>query len=399
MVADIEGRHLSGEAALERTAHRSAATRRAEGALAGDQHHPHRRRATDGRGRLLAGALPPLPVRAGGAEYEGLERVVRRADAVEYEARALRTKDDELADMVTGLTQRLHELVRKSEAGEEKLDRLVEYDSQRSGQTKRMHEELEDEFREFNNWHVLEPRSWMWRTLYKLGFYVSVLLSFMFVVPFTAIYSKALRFKNRRLRASSRRERPAWTTGHGEIEPDFVSSDFFPEGGLARLNPLRLSSGSLVVVPAERSAEESADSAQVVVQPMKEENEERSGVAPSNGKPAMNSESHVGEQKSEKSSRPKRRSAESSARNVRRFSRDDNGSTERTVANESTKHRRSQSANSVDTSVARSQLEGATKPSWALHDNRDFNAIELDSSSDFWAIFNNASPSKSQRQK
>lgn len=385
--------------------------------------------------------LPPLPARAGsssrspGAPSVGdsasvvdleadlvgeLQRALERAEAVEAAVQRIRAQDDELDDMVCGLPKRLAELVDKHAKGDARLDRQVAHDSQRSEHTKRMHEELDEEFREFRAWNVLEPRFWIWRSLYKLGFYLSVILSFLFVVPFTALYSKTLRFfRNRRRRASSKPRRPAWTTGHGEVDPDFVSSDFFPEGGLARFNPLRLSSGSLELAPEHTpdSAVFCDDSTRLRAKERDDSDERVSDVTDFRA-PTGNGASHHADKSSSRNSqksdglRSETQVSGAQSSNAHRRESHRNGArrppskrkgrpksakgTGRTPAHNewgntrdngsSSRHRRAQSVGGP-AEVEGGDEEREKKPSWAQHEKLDFSAIGRDSSTDFWASF------------
>ncbi len=197
-------------------------------------------------------ALPPIAARMTGREVHddsfNIEQLLERVEFVHSAAtREWKKEEDELADMVEKLHEHMDAVADRYAEGKAQVDRCISIDTQRSENVKRKHEELIEEFRE-NFSSLVEPRSFFWRTLDKVGFYITLILSFTFVVPLTACYSKTLRFiRTRRRRFSNSRERPAWTTGHGEVEPDFVSSDFFGEGGLASLavSPLRRTSSSL----------------------------------------------------------------------------------------------------------------------------------------------------------
>lgn len=182
-----------------------------------------------------------------------IERLLERVELVHSAASNSKWKkeEDELADMVENLHEHMESVANRYTEAKARIDRYISVDTQRSENVKRKHEELSEEFHE-NFSSLVEPRSFIWRTIDKVGFYITLILSFVLVVPLTACYSKTLRFiRTRRRRFSNSRRRPAWTTGHGEVEPDFVPSDFFGEGGLAHMAVSRFSSGSVASLPVQ----------------------------------------------------------------------------------------------------------------------------------------------------
>eukprot|EP00171_Calliarthron_tuberculosum_P017516 IDg17516t1 len=347
-----------------------------------------------------------------------LHRALERAEFVNAAVQRIRLHDEDLDDMVCGLPRRLAEMVDKHAKGDARLDRLVAHDTQRSEQAKRMHEELDEEFREFRAWNVLEPRSWMWRTMHKLGFYLSVILSFL-----------------RRRRASASRRRPAWTTGHGEVDPDFVSSDFFPEGGLARFNPLRVSSGSLELRAEDTAGPTLRNEGTAPLQAKKrDDSDEQVSDVTELPAPGLNGSSRKSDRVSRRESQrseglrseglrseglrieglgsetqmsaaqrrePQRnggRRRESRRRSRPKSAKVVGGVGWGTTADNggSPKHRRAQSADAAaEEEAAGVNEDGEKKPSWAQHVRQDLSAIGRDSSTDFWASFGAASAKRS----
>lgn len=172
---------------------------------------------------MASDGLPPLPGRAPAAAASGqLSGLISRTDAVVARLRAASERENELAERVAHLASRLAEVVEKHASADKRLDELLEVDTQRSEDVKRRHEDLSREFSEFKAWNVLDSKSWIASVVGKVAIFVGSALSFLFFLPFTALYSKTLRFfRNRRRRGSPAARRPPWATGSGEIGTDF----------------------------------------------------------------------------------------------------------------------------------------------------------------------------------
>lgn len=179
-----------------------------------------------------------------------ISRLLERTNAVAQCISAEVDKENELVEIVEQLLSQVASDANKRKEEDRRMEHRITMDSSRSSSAKLLHEELTEEFMEFCKWHFVEPRfNIVWRALNKIGLYLRVFLSFIFVFPFIAIYSKALRFFRRRIRVKRSNSnhsggRPGWTIQRPH-ESGTTDNDFGT--GLSQLvsNPLRFSGHSL----------------------------------------------------------------------------------------------------------------------------------------------------------
>lgn len=340
---------------------------------------------------------------------ELLANISRRADAVTAGVNAAKARGNELADRVSELAQRLTELVQKHTEEDQRLDRMLAFDTQRSEEVKRRHEELISDFTEFNNWYAVEPSSWIWRMLQNVGFY----LVFAIVVQITALYSKIsqlLRNRQRRRprnarRAALRRQRHETSTSPSppirtSRSADAITTDNKTphtqlSGSDEQRSPVlplskketdalsrRINQKVKSPVPAKRGGVKPSPSAghielrsrrkvQEHTQPLEQE------PAPSSRRERMSSE------RKEKTERDERALPDRASSPPRQKTR------RRTGKSEQHGNRPGEEADLTAEEESRS-LRKEKKPSWTLHSSQDeFVGLTDMSPNDFWGAFSN----------